>query len=95
MEFWEILSYCTLGELKVVKQVWHEGDLLQTGCDVVSLDGEDENNTIQWRNPFQCHILSDKIFKGDLPQIGDRRLPFQVSDFWVQKEPRDILLRNW
>ena len=81
LEFLEILSYCTLGELKVVKQVWHEGDLLQTRCDVVSIDGEDENNTIQWRNPFQCHILSEKIFKGDLPQIGDRRLPFQVSDF--------------
>ena len=36
-----------LSELKVIKQVWHEGYLLLTGCDVASFDGEDENNMIQ------------------------------------------------
>lgn len=36
-----------LGELKVIQQVWHGGDLLLTGCDVSSLDGEDENGIVQ------------------------------------------------
>ena len=36
-----------LGEFKVIKQVWHEGDLLLIGYDIASFDGEDENSTVQ------------------------------------------------